>query len=330
MELINYQKFIGVIVFGYFAIKIYYSLLFGDIYCKTKGSREEMVDFATTTVLATIIYVFTNLDIVVSNSFVFYVGFLVGTQVIFLKQQLFDSDNFKNKILFDNNISYNDVINTIVFVVYSMIFAYFYIFLNIGDSLINPLIIIISVISLSIGLLITRKKYNKDLEFNQPFQRYNFNIGFFSFMFALLFVHSQSENIIVSFFQSMLIGSFVSYFSYYGPEYLFEKVGNFPNNTIDFQKMLTKINNITPEDGETSKKLLENINSNIKENIDILSTLLIDYNKNCQKNSFSLNEIYSRIKTNTIVSGLSYITIIIVVILAYVYYGNDMKIKDLR
>ena len=47
-------------------------------------------------------------------------------------------------------------------------------------------------------------------------------------MFALLFVHSKGENIIVSFFQSMLIGSFVSYFSYYGPAYLFEKTARRP------------------------------------------------------------------------------------------------------
>ena len=330
MELINYQKFVGVVVFGYFAIKIYYSLLFGDIYCKTKGSREEMVDLATTTVLATIIYIFTNLDIVVSNSFVFYIGFLVGTQVIFVKQSLFDSDNFKKKILFDNNISYNDVISTIVFVVYSMIFAYFYIFANMDSTIVNPLLIIISVISLSIGLLITRKKYNKDLTFDQPFQKYNFNIGFFSFMFALLFVHSTSENIIVSFFQSMLIGSFVSYFSYYGPEYLFEKIGNFPDNTIDFSKVLTKINNITPEDGASAQTLLESINTNVTGNIRDLTTLINNYNDNCVKHNYSVNEIFARIKTNTIVSSLSYVTIIIVIILAYVYYGSDMKIKDLR
>ena len=333
MELINYQKFVGVVVFGYFAIKIYYSLLFGDIYCKTKDSREEMVDLATTTVLATIIYIFTNLDIVVSNSFVFYIGFLVGTQVIFLKQSLFDSDNFKKKILFDNNISYNDVISTIVFVVYSLIFAYFYIFAHMDSTIVNPLLIIISVISLSIGLLITRKKYDKDLTFTQPFQKYNFNIGFFSFMFALLFVHSTSENIIVSFFQSMLIGSFVSYFSYYGPEYLFDKVGHFPDNTVDFQTVLSKIskiNNMRTEDGETAQTLLESINTNISGNIKELTTVLNNYNENCVSHSYSVNEILARIKTNTIVSGLSYVTIIVVIILAYVYYGSDMKIKDLR
>ena len=330
MELINYQKFVGVIVFGYFAIKIYYSLLFGDVYCKVKDGREEMVDLATTTVLATIVYVFTNLDIVVSNSFVFYVGFLVGTQVIFLKQNLFDSDNFKKKILFDNNISYNDVISSIVFVVYSLIFGYFYIFANIDIDIVNPLLIIISVISLSIGLLITRKKYNKDLAFNQPFQRYNFNIGFFSFMFALLFVHSKDENIIVSFFQSMLIGSFVSYFSYYGPAYLFEKTGSFPNNTVDFQKVLTTISDITPEDGKSAESLLNKINENIKDNMNNLKKRLDTYNVQCEKNSFSMNEIFARIKTNTIVSGLSYVTIIVVIILAYVYYGGDMKIKDIR
>jgi hypothetical protein len=330
MELINYQKFVGVIVFGYFAIKIYYALIFGDIYCKTKDSREEMVDLATTTVLATIIYIFTNLDIVVSNSFVFYIGFLVGTQVIFLKQSLFDSDNFKNKILFDNNISYNDVISTIVFVVYSIIFAYFYIFATMDSNIVNPLLIIISVISLSIGLLITRKKYNKDLVFSQPFQVYNFNIGFFSFMFALLFVHSTGENIIVSFFQSMLIGSFVSYFSYYGPEYLFDKVGHFPNNTVDLQKVLTPIYDITPQDGETAHGLLTKINANIDKNITTLAETLHSYNANCVSQSYSVNEILARIKTNTIVSSLSYVTIIIVIILAYVYYGSDMKIKDLR
>ena len=43
-----------------------------------------------------------------------------------------------------------------------------------------------------------------------------------------------------------------------------------------------------------------------------------------------MNEIFARIKTNTIVSGLSYVTIIVVIILAYVYYGGDMKIKDIR
>jgi hypothetical protein len=330
MELINYQKFVGVVVFGYFAIKIYYSLLFGDIYCKTKDSREEMVDLATTTVLATIIYIFTNLDIVVSNSFVFYIGFLIGTQVIFLKQSLFDSDIFKKKILFDNNISYNDVISTIVFVAYSLIFAYFYIFANMDSTIVNPLLIIISVISLSIGLLITRKKYNKDLVFSQPFQKYNFNIGFFSFMFALLFVHSTGENIIVSFFQSMLIGSFVSYFSYYGPEYLFDKVGHFPNNTVDLQKVLTTISDITPQDGTSAKDLLTKINANISQNIKELTIVLNNYNDNCVSQSYSVNEILARIKTNTIVSSLSYVTIIIVIILAYVYYGSDMKIKDLR
>ena len=128
----------------------------------------------------------------------------------------------------------------------------------------------------------------------------------------------------------MLIGSFVSYFSYYGPEYLFDKVGHFPNNTVDLQKVLTTISDITPQDGTSAKDLLTKINANISQNIKELTIVLNNYNDNCVSQSYSVNEILARIKTNTIVSSLSYVTIIIVIILAYVYYGSDMKIKDLR
>ena len=84
MNIINYQKFIGSIIFGYFGIKIYYNLFF--VNNPIKDSQKELTDFTTTCVMASLIYFFTNFDEVMGNSFVFYLGFIIGLNSIILKQ----------------------------------------------------------------------------------------------------------------------------------------------------------------------------------------------------------------------------------------------------
>ena len=217
MEIFNYQKFIGVIVFGYFAVKIYYNFLFENL--DIKNSNEELVDFSITVVFASIVYLLTNFDSVMINPIVYYIGFLVGTQSVAFKK------------LFTDSIKGSDLGNVIfylIIIVYTIIFVYFYVIQNLGASVISPLLIIISVISLVIGIILsTRKEIKGDATLANVntfiISKLNPNIGFFSFLGALLMVHSSGENIIVSFFQSLLIGSFVSYFSYYKPEFIIER-----------------------------------------------------------------------------------------------------------
>ena len=143
MEIFNYQKFIGVIVFGYFAVKIYYNFLFENL--DIKNSNEELVDFSITVVFASIVYLLTNFDSVMINPIVYYIGFLVGTQSVAFKKLL--GDSIKGSDL-------GNVIFYLIIIVYTIIFVYFYVIQNLGASVINPLLIIISVISLVIGIII--------------------------------------------------------------------------------------------------------------------------------------------------------------------------------
>ena len=89
MEIFNYQKFIGVIVFGYFAVKVYYNFLFENL--DIKDSNKELIDLSITVVLASVVFLLTNFDNVMVNPIVYYIGFLVGTQSVAFKKLFTDS-----------------------------------------------------------------------------------------------------------------------------------------------------------------------------------------------------------------------------------------------
>jgi hypothetical protein len=282
MDLELFQKYLYTICFGYFCVKIYYKLLFTEF--NVKDSHKELVDFSVTCVIASIVYLITNFNYPMNNSIFFYVGFIVGTQIIVL-----------NKILFPTNVEdYNSNLKEILFymllITYSVIFIYFYIIQNIGINIVNPLIIIIGIISIVIGLIITSNpnKTSSSIEQNQigasPF---NTNLGFLSLLGSLLFINTPSTNVIVTFFQSILIGVFVSEFSYNGPKYFIDKVENKQNTNLN----------------EPSNEDIIQLNKNI-----------VNYNRNFNKYCNFKNEI----ETSKIISGLSYITVLIIITVVYI------------
>ena len=323
MEIFNYQKFIGVIVFGYFAIKIYYNFLFENL--NIKNSNEELSDFSITVVFGSIIYLLTNFDNVMINPIVYYIGFLVGTQSVAFKKLFTDSIKGSN---FSNILFY------VIIIVYTMIFVYFYIIQNLGASIISPLLIIISVISLVIGIILSTKKEIKGdatLDNTNTFiiSKLNPNIGFFSFLGALLMVHSSGENIIVSFFQSVLIGSFVSYFSYFKPEFIIERNDSNLLKNISIMNLNNVLfNNNKSEDISINKeafsKLLIQMNETIKENLNDMSNSLNTQLKNLTK----IDSFEQDIKTNRVVCGLSYVTILVCITIMYVHYGSDLSLNS--
>ena len=92
--------------------------------------------------------------------------------------------------------------------------------------------IIIGIISIVIGLILTSSsnQTNSTEEKNiTENSKFNTNLGFVSFLGSLLFINTPTTNVIITFFQSMLIGLFVSEFSYNGPRFFIEKDENIPN-----------------------------------------------------------------------------------------------------
>lgn len=321
MELLNYKKFIGVIIFGYFAIKIYYNFLFEDIYIK--NSNEELVDLSITIVLSSIVFILTNFDKVMINPIVYYIGFLIGTQVVVIKNL------FNNSI---NNSKIVDFLFYFIVIAYTVIFIYFYVIQNLGESTISPLLIITCVISLLIGIILSSRKQidndsllSKDKNF--VISKLNPNIGFFSFLASILMIHSSKENLIISFIQSILIGSFVSYFSYYKPEFIMNKDNSFMLNNlslIDLSKFLyneqSNTETIDNKFHKTLNEIYHLISSNFKE---IKSSLDSSMLKAVKIESYDQD-----IKTNKLISGLSYLTILVTITILYVYYGGDKLVNS--
>jgi hypothetical protein len=317
MEIFDYQKFIGVIIFGYFAVKIYYNFLFENL--NIKDSNSELVDLCVTVVLASVVFLLTNFNNVMVNPVVYYVGFLVGTQGVAFKKLFTDSIKGSN---------FSDFIFYLIIIIYTIIFVYFYIIQNLSSAIISPLLVIISVISLVIGIILSTRKDIKEADKTFVISKLNPNIGFFSFLGALLMVHSSGENIIVSFFQSILIGSFVSYFSYYRPEFIIEKNdSNMLKNVslVDLRKALFN------KDGETVvvnqgtiSGLLNKLNDTMGTNLAEMRTSI----NNTLLNSLKVDSFEQDIKTNRIVSGLSYVTILVTITIIYVYYGSDLSLNS--
>ena len=311
MNIINYQKFIGSIIFGYFGIKIYYNLFF--VNNPIKDSQKELTDFTTTCVMASLIYFFTNFDEVMGNSFVFYLGFIIGLNSIIL-----------NKII--NNNASEEVIHILIYVVvfiYSIIFIIFYISQAnaMGGDGINPLIILISVISLIGGLLLTKQDESTDPQGNVITRsKLNINMGILAWIGSLLLVHSSKENFIGSITQAILIGCFVAYFSYHEPKYIFE-TECVSTPTIE-QLSIIDSTNIA-----SLRTTLANIVSNItafNKNVNIINKTIDNLRESIQKTP-SFSNFKDIIMTNRWIAGLSLISVFVVVSLIYTKIGLDMS-----
>ena len=159
------------------------------------------------------------------------VGFLIGLNSIILKKLLMD--NVTDEV--------NTMLTYFVVFLYSGIFLYFYISESsvVGGDSINPLIILISIISIIGGLLLTKQNSSTTNNVTRNV-RVNMNMGILAWIGAILLVHSSGTNYIGTIVQSILIGCFVAYFSYYGPKYIFET-----DDTPATLPMLTSINKIS-------------------------------------------------------------------------------------
>lgn len=313
MNIINYQKFIGSIIFGYFGIKIYYNLFF--VNNPIKDSQKELTDFTTTCVMASLIYFFTNFDEVMGNSFVFYLGFIIGLNSIIL-----------NKII--NNNASEEVKHILIYVavfIYSIIFIIFYISQAnaMGGDGINPLIILISVISLIGGLLLTKQDESTDSQGNVITRaKLNINMGLLAWIGSLLLVHSSKDNFIGSITQAILIGIFVAYFSYYEPKYIFETecvstpfINQLPTiNSKDLSGSIDKLNkSIDKLNGTNSTNIFNTLNTSIKT---LQQSLL---------KKPDISHFKDIVMTNRWISGLSLISVFVVVSLIYTKVGLDMS-----
>ena len=191
-------------------------------------------------------------------------------------------------------------------------------------------------ISLIIGIILsTKKEINDDATLANVnsfiISKLNPNIGFFSFLGALLMIHSSGENIITSFFQSILIGSFVSYFSYYKPEFIIERNDkNLLKNVslLDLRNALFKDEDSNEDENVNADTRMEKINDTINKLIGSLNNNMSELNsyvKHVANNSVNVDSLKEQIKTNKIVSGLSYITILVCITIMYVHYASDLS-----
>lgn len=314
MDLFNFRKFIAIVVLGYFSIKIYYSFLF-DNSNELKCSNKELVDFSITCVMSSLVYILTNFDFVMMNSIIYYIGFLIGTQCVVFKKLLLDTIDGTNL---------KEFLTYLILIIYGVVFIYFYVIKNLNSSIINPLLIIISIISLVIGLLLTAQKKTRGYKL----LKINSNMGFLSFIGSLLIIHMEENNIIAAFFQSILIGSFVCYFSYYQPEFILDRKDNTNYNIsiINFTELISRmIDKFDKKDSSSLSKIFndftEKLNKTVSNNLSHIKT-------HFQKYDDSISEIDTMKNDMTVtkyVTGLCYITILIIVTITYINYQEQIS-----
>jgi hypothetical protein len=333
------EKFIAIIIIGYFGIKIIYPLFFNfypdkyyhrNIQITTNDSKaahnitlnayvpglwnSEITDFITLLVLSYVIYIFTNFSgksCVDSNgnlTLVFLFGYIVGLGYPAIKTIYLD---FLKKKYDNSNLDKKDNYNY-----YMLSFTYFiYIAFVIGIIILNLIpggsgstggmnyILYVVILALFIfGLISTRKKTNtftkvsyfynngetcgyektnnnknvKNTIVKSSEDEINITLPFIVFITLLLFSNEPSIIGIKEayiFIYALLLGSLVSYISYYGIEYFLIKKPMRECNTL--KECITKktkktfdIRDLVEEEDLNIYKILDrNIDPNLKNNI---------------------------------------------------------------
>jgi len=297
MNIINFKKFLGTIIIGYFGVKIYYNIF---LLLEIKKSDNELSDFSTTCVLACIMYFLTNFEEVINDSYVYYGGFVIGLNLIVINNILNFDDDTKNIILY------------LLIFIYSLFFLYFYIAEStlVNDVFLNPLIILISFISITGGILLTTiPLYTSNGVVKK--RKLNITSGILCWIGSLLLIHTNNDNNIGSIIQSILIGGFVSYFSYFGPKYIFD------TEVIQHSEL-----NLPNLDLAKEKNNISGLNSSIHTLNEYLNKIVNASEKKTQ----DINDEYKFfILTNRWISGLSLISVFVVVSLIYSKTGIDMN-----
>lgn len=257
------NKYFGLLILGYFVIKIFYGLI------KILPDKEtnEMFDFITMIVMSIVLFVFTNISL--DNIFIF-IGFVVGLNLplLFTKFNL----NF----------------------IHGIDYVYFSLFLFVIISILlinflsgNPMFYILYIISLIFivgGTIYTRKisklystaKYNNDTKkldngiISFPGTDLNLSYAFIGWIIAMIFIYKPSSkilNIVFSLFNGVFIGIFVGATSLFGFPYILNNNNSYNYlSNINVQNQNT-YDNIKINTVDDINKILE------KEYINIHPTL---------------------------------------------------------
>lgn len=328
------EKFIAIIIIGYFGIKIIYPLFFNfypdkyyhrNIQITTNNSEaaqnitlnayvpglwnSEITDFITLLVLSYVIYIFTNFSgksCVTSNgnlSLVFLFGYIIGLGYPAIKTSYFDflKRKYDNSNL-DKRDNYNYYMLTFTYFIY-ILFVIGIIILNFisGGGGMNYILYVIILVLFIFGLISTRKKTNtftkvsyfynngetcgyektnnnqdvKNTIVKSSEDEINITLPFIVFITLLLFSNEPSIIGIKEayiFIYALLLGSLVSYISYYGIEYFLVKKPmrecNSLKECITKTKRTFDINDLVEEEDLNIYKILDrNIDPNLKNNI---------------------------------------------------------------
>ncbi len=149
------QKYIGLLIVGYFGVKIFYG--FFNKFSK-KTMRDEIVDFSVMIVMGSIIYLLTNMDkrYVLGHlnniNLFFFIGYLVGLNVPFIYQEVMNQNNIVN----------NKAIQYLFYGIFIFIILVMtYLSIRNASDKGNPLyyaVYLISIAFIIMGLIITRQK----------------------------------------------------------------------------------------------------------------------------------------------------------------------------
>lgn len=226
------QKFMIVLILGYFGTKIFYGL-FGK--SSLKSLNHEMSDFVSMLVMGGILYLLTSMEkrhllgTINNTNWLFFIGYLIGLNIPYI-------NNLLPKTITDIGIIRYIVIAIGVFTILIMLF------LSISSSDDNPMyyILYLLVITLVIlGIIYTRKKSKKHCAtkisdddekkiidegiIETQGHNISFGLGITAWIMSLLFMYDAEEDIIqktLGFINGVMIGIFVSSVSFDGLTYI--------------------------------------------------------------------------------------------------------------
>ncbi len=221
----NFGNFISIIILGYFSCKIAFHFIGID---HPKEMKYEMGDFISTLVLAIVLYAMLNIEhrhLLYSNgqlNIVFIGAFTLGLFGPLFQKSL--------QPLF--NISTINYIFAIIFIMHviSMIFVGFR---SAGSNVLSYGLYVITICIVLVGLLFS--KQDEDVERHKQETHIIFSLGVSSWILALLLVYDAEGAIgrFIDFTLGLLIGLFVSGFSYEGASYF---LSDSPPNKSDSSK----------------------------------------------------------------------------------------------
>lgn len=211
-ELTQIKSFTLIVMLVYFGSKAWYQAFKGSgPYVKT--SELEMKNFATTFVMAIIVFYATGLNQSNMKSVMFALGLFLGANMELIVNKYTPSNEVGNPSAWRTETIIMAIMA--VFAVPMIIFNFYLSFQDKRSSFLNYALYITVIALTLVGIMVTRntKIYNIQLR-----------MGFLAWIFALTMTQSDGMSIIAA-FQGVLLGVMISTFSMKGPEYILEYTG---------------------------------------------------------------------------------------------------------